>query len=218
MVRTLVIGASGGIGAALLAATGGTGLSRRDDGFELTDEASVARAAAAVAAGGPFGLILDATGALELDGVPPEKAFRQVDPAAMARHFAVNAIGTALICKHFLPLLPKAGRGVLASLSARVGSIGDNRSGGWISYRAAKAAQNQILRCAAIETARTRAGAIVVALHPGTVATPLTAKYAGGHPTVSPAEAAANLLSVIARLTPADTGSFLAWDGSRIEW
>ena len=102
---------------------------------------------------------------------------------------------------------------MFASLSARVGSIGDNRLGGWISYRAAKAAQNQILRSAAIEIARKRPGAIVVALHPGTVATPLTARYAGGHPTVAPETAAANLLAVLDGLTPADTGGFFAWDG-----
>lgn len=212
-MKTLVIGASGGIGAALLAATGGVGLSRRDDGLDVTDEGSVARAAAAVA--GPFERIIDATGALEIDGVPPEKAFRQIDPANMARHFAVNAIGTALLCKHFLPLLPRTGACVFASLSARVGSIGDNRLGGWVSYRAAKAAQNQILRCAAIETARRNPRAVVVAVHPGTVRTPLTAAYAAGHPTVAPEDAAANILRV---LETAETGRFYAWDGSEIPW
>jgi NAD(P)-dependent dehydrogenase (short-subunit alcohol dehydrogenase family) len=216
--RALVLGASGGIGAALAAATGAVTLSRRRDGFDVTDEGSVAAAAARVAGAGPFDLILDAVGILEAGGRRPEKSFAEIDPAAMARHFAVNAIGKALIVKHFAPLLAPRGRAVLASLSARVGSIGDNRTGGWVSYRAAKAAQNQILRCAAIEIARRRPEAVVVALHPGTVRTPLTAAYAGSHPTVSPEVAAANLLAVIARLKPADTGGFFAWDGSRIEW
>ncbi len=212
----LIIGSSGGIGAALLSATGGRGLDRRNNGLELTDEASVARAAAAVDAS--YDLIIDATGALEINGVGPEKSLAQIDPVAMARQFAVNAIGTALLLKHFSPLLPRAGRGVFATLSARVGSIGDNRLGGWISYRAAKAAQNQILRCAAIEIARKRPEAVVVALHPGTVRTGLTDRFRGSHPAVEPAEAAAHLLGVIAGLTPAQSGGFFAWDGAEIPW
>ncbi|MEM9049558.1 MAG: SDR family oxidoreductase [Pseudomonadota bacterium] len=216
MERSLIIGASGGIGAALLEATGGVGLSRRDDGLELTDEAGLARLAASLH--GPFDRIIDATGALEIAGVPPEKALSQIDPANMARHFAVNAVGTALLIKHFSGLLPRRGPSVFASLSARVGSIGDNRLGGWISYRAAKAAQNQIIRTAAIEMARKRPEAVLVAIHPGTVRTALTERYAGSHPTVSPAEAAANILNVLDRLGPADTGGFFAWDGQAIVW
>jgi NAD(P)-dependent dehydrogenase (short-subunit alcohol dehydrogenase family) len=220
-MRALVIGSSGGIGTALIAAlrargTEVTGLSRSGDGLDLTDETSIARAATAL--DGPFDLIFDATGALEIDGHGPEKALAQIEPAAMAAQFAVNAIGPALLLKHLHPLLPREGRAVFATLSARVGSIGDNRLGGWVSYRAAKAAQNQILRCAAIEIARRRPDAVVVALHPGTVATPLTARYAGSHPTVAPEAAAANLLAVLDALTPADSGSFFAWDGKAIPW
>ncbi|MEM8741369.1 MAG: SDR family oxidoreductase [Pseudomonadota bacterium] len=214
--RTLILGASGGIGAALLGATGGVGVSRRETGLELSDEASLARVAAGLE--GPFTTIIDATGALEIDGVPPEKAIAQIQPDNMARHFAVNAIGTALILKHFSPLLPRKGRCVFASLSARVGSIGDNRLGGWISYRAAKAAQNQIIHTAAIEIARGRPDAAVVAIHPGTVRTSLTERYAKGHATVAPAEAAENILTVLRALTPADTGRFFAWDGQEISW
>jgi NAD(P)-dependent dehydrogenase (short-subunit alcohol dehydrogenase family) len=220
-MRALVIGSSGGIGTALIAAlrargTEVTGLSRSGDGLDLTDETSIAHAATALE--GPFALIFDATGALEIDGHGPEKALAQIEPAAMAAQFAVNAIGPALLLKHLHPLLPREGRAVFATLSARVGSIGDNRLGGWVSYRAAKAAQNQILRCAAIEIARKRPEAVVVALHPGTVATPLTARYAGSHPTVAPEAAAANLLAVIDGLTPADSGGFFAWDGKAIPW
>jgi NAD(P)-dependent dehydrogenase (short-subunit alcohol dehydrogenase family) len=115
-------------------------------------------------------------------------------------------------------LLPRAGRAVLAVLSARVGSIGDNRLGGWHSYRASKSALNQILRGTAIELARTHRDAACVALHPGTVATPFTAAYAGTHPTIRPATAAANLLAVIDGLTLAATGSFLDWQGQTIPW
>lgn len=219
--RALILGDSGGIGAALaqaLRAAGSavTGLSRSRDGFDITDAARVAACAARLS--GPFDLILNATGALEIDGAAPEKALAEVSAAAMAAQFALNATGVALALRDFAPLLPRAGRSVFASLSARVGSIGDNRLGGWIAYRAAKAAQNQILHTAAIEIARRRPEAIVIALHPGTVATALTAPYAGRHPTRSPEAAAADLLRVIAGLTPADSGGFRDWKGEVVPW
>jgi NAD(P)-dependent dehydrogenase (short-subunit alcohol dehydrogenase family) len=220
-MRALVIGASGGVGgavAATLAARGHevTGLSRSADGLDLTDEASVA--AAAGRAPGPYDLILDATGALEIGGRRPEKTLDAIDPAAMAAQFALNAIGPALLLKHFHGTLAPDGRAVFATLSARVGSIGDNRLGGWISYRAAKAALNQIVRTAAVEVRRRRPGAVVVALHPGTVRTGLTEKYVGRHPTVGPEAAAANLLRVIDGLRLGDSGGFFAWDGTPIPW
>ncbi len=220
-MRALIIGDTGGIGAALgsaLSAGGAkvTGLSRSRDGLDVTNEPSIARAAAAL--DGSFELVFDATGALEIAGRGPEKSIAALDPAAMAAQFALNAIGPALLLKHLHPLLPREGRAVFATLSARVGSIGDNRLGGWISYRAAKAALNQIVRTSAVEIARKRPEAIVVALHPGTVRTALSAKYAGSHPTVAPSEAAANLLAALGRLTPADSGGFFAWDGQPIPW
>lgn len=218
-MQSLVIGSSGGIGSAVAAALAARGeavvtLSRRDDGLDITDEASVAAAAARLT--GPFGLIFDATGALTI-GHPPEKALAALDPAAMAAQFALNAIGPALLLKHFHPHLAGKGRAVFATLSARVGSIGDNRRGGWISYRAAKAALNQVVRTAAIEIARRRPEAIVVALHPGTVDTSLSQPYPG-HAKVAPAAAAGNLLRVLDGLTPADTGGFFAWDGAPVPW
>ena len=220
-MKALVIGATGGIGAAVTRALKAGGadvatLSRSRDGFDLTDETGIARAAKAL--DGPFDLIFDATGALVIDGAAPEKTIAAIDPAAMAAQFALNAIGPALLLKHLHPLLPTDRRGVFVTLSARVGSIGDNRLGGWASYRASKAALNQIVRTAAIEIARKRPESVVAALHPGTVRTDLTARYAGRHPTVSPDEAAANLLAVIDGLTPADTGGFFAWDGEAIPW
>jgi NAD(P)-dependent dehydrogenase (short-subunit alcohol dehydrogenase family) len=162
--------------------------------------------------------VLVATGALAPPGLGPEKSLRALDPAAMAALFALNATGPMLVLKHALRLMPRDRRAVFAALSARVGSIGDNALGGWYSYRASKAALNQLVRTAAIEVARSHRAAAVVALHPGTVATALTAAHAHGHPTVAPATAAANLLAVIDRLTPADTGSFLDWKGERIPW
>ncbi|MFN7223770.1 MAG: SDR family NAD(P)-dependent oxidoreductase [Paracoccaceae bacterium] len=217
-MRTLVIGSSGGIGAAIHAAAGAgaVGLSRSRDGLDLTDEASIVRVMGAL--DGTFDRIMVTTGALELNGVPPEKSVRALNPDGLAAQFAVNAIGPALVLKHSLRLLPKDRPARFAVLSARVGSIGDNRLGGWYSYRAAKAALNQLIHTAAIEIARSHPLAVVVCLHPGTVATPLTATYAGSHPTVTPDQAAANLLTVLDGLTPADTGGFFDWQGNVIPW
>ncbi|MBU3029681.1 SDR family NAD(P)-dependent oxidoreductase [Paracoccus marinaquae] len=220
-MKALVIGDSGGIGAAIadaLRRRGAevTGLSRRD-GLDLTDQASVARVADAMV-DKRFELIFNATGALVIHGHQPEKTIRAIDADAMAAQFGLNAIGVALMLRYFSPLLHEDTRAVFASLSARVGSIGDNRLGGWISYRAAKAAQNQIIRTASIEIAQKQKQHIVVALHPGTVETPLTQDYAARHPTIKPTESAMSLLAVIDRLTPADNGTFWDWKGARVEW
>ncbi len=221
MQRALVIGSSGGIGQALCDRLAGlgwqvTGLSRRDDGLDITDEASISACLGALE--GPFQRILIVTGALEIDGHAPEKALRHLSFDGMSRQFAVNAIGPALVMKHASPLLPRDMPSVMAALSARVGSIGDNRAGGWHSYRASKAALNQIIRSAAIELGRTHPRAVCVALHPGTVATPFTEKYLGRHPAVPPAEAARNLLRVIDALSPDDTGAFFDWAGKPVPW
>ena len=220
METALVIGASGGIGSALSAALQGrgaavTGLSRSQDGLDLTDEASVSRALSGL---GPFDAVLVTSGALEISGAAPEKSIRRLDAQAMLDQFALNAIGPALVLREAHRLLPRDRRGVFGVLSARVGSIGDNRLGGWISYRAAKAAVNQIVHTAAIELARTHPQAICVALHPGTVQTKFTEKYLGRHPAVPASDAAQNLLSVIDGLTPAQTGGFFDWAGTEIQW
>lgn len=220
----VVIGASGGIGAALvrqLSAEGRfravLGLSR--PGLDITDEASIARAADTVAAAGTPTLVIVATGLLHAPGIEPERTLRVLDPAAMARAFAVNAIGPALLLRHLLPLLPRDRRAVFAALSAKVGSIGDNRLGGWYSYRASKAALNQIVHTAAIELRRTHPRAACVALHPGTVATRLSDKFAKtGLQVQPPAEAAAALLACLDRLGPADSGGFFDRTGRPIPW
>ncbi|MBT8457580.1 MAG: SDR family NAD(P)-dependent oxidoreductase [Rhodobacteraceae bacterium] len=219
--NALVIGASGGIGSALsagLAAKGVavTGLSRRDHGFDVTDEASIAAHLGALS--GPFDLVFVATGALVIDGAEPEKSLRTVTPQALADQYALNAIGPLMVMKHALPLLPRKGRSAFAALSARVGSIGDNRLGGWHSYRAAKAGLNQLIHGASIELARTHKEAIAVCLHPGTVETAFTAKYAAAHATVPPAQAAENLIGVIDALTPDQTGGFFDYAGREIPW
>lgn len=223
--KAVIIGASGGIGAALAAAleadarcAGLVRLSRSVDGVDVTDETSIARAAGLVReTHGEIDLVFDATGALEIEGKGPEKALRALDPAVMARQFAVNAIGPALLIKHFSPLLPRNRRAIFATLSARVGSIGDNRLGGWISYRAAKAALNQIVRTAAVEIARTHPQALVLSLHPGTVATRLTTPFRHGDGT-PPEEAAANLLRVMDQLPASESGTFHAYDGQPVDW
>lgn len=220
-MRALVIGSSGGIGAAVCAELGArgadvTGLNRRDHGLDISDEAAISRLFAALDPG--FDLILTATGALEIDGAAPEKSLSALSGGAMADQFLVNAIGPMLIMKHAVRLLAQDRRAVLATLSARVGSIGDNRLGGWHSYRMAKAALNQGIRGASIELARTHKQAICVALHPGTVQTEFTRKYLGRHPSVPPAEAARNLLTVIDGLTPTQTGGFFDWAGKEVAW
>lgn len=224
--RALVLGASGGIGSAYLSAfrrdpacTVALGLSRRDDGFDVTDEASVSAAAERFwEEGAAFDVIICATGALTIDGVGPEKTIRAIAPDAMAAQFALNAIGPALVLKHFSALLSRDRRSLMAFLSARVGSIGDNRLGGWISYRASKAALNQVVRTAAIEIARTRPLTVVAALHPGTVATSLSDRFSAGHERFSPDDSVSRMLAVLDGLDPAASGSFHAYDGQSIPW
>ena len=221
MKNALLIGASGGIGTALeaeLSRRGAwvTALSRREHGLDLTDEATIARNLEPLE--GPFDTVLVATGALELGPHRPEKALRAVTAAALAAQFALNASGPLLVLKHALRLMPKDAPVRFAALSARVGSIGDNALGGWYSYRAAKAALNQLVHTAAIEVARSHPLSVVVTLHPGTVDTGLTANYRGGHAAMPPATAAGHLVSVLARLTPADSGGFFDWQGAPVPW
>lgn len=220
MKRALVIGSSGGIGRAILAeldskGVEAVGLSRSEDGLDVTDETSVASHLGALE--GPFDLIFVATGALAGDGQSPEKSLRQINPEGFAAQFALNATAPALILKHGLKLLPRKGRAVFAALSARVGSIGDNRLGGWYSYRASKAALNQIIHGAAVELGRTHKDLIAVCLHPGTVATDFTRDYPD-HDKVSPEAAAANLVSVIDRLQPEHSGGFYDYAFREIPW
>ncbi|MEM1298207.1 MAG: SDR family NAD(P)-dependent oxidoreductase [Pseudomonadota bacterium] len=218
-MRALVLGSTGGIGQAVAAhlQSGGTdvtGLSRRD-GLDWRDPE---RAEQLLANLGPFDLVFDATGALEIDGAGPEKQLAAIDAEAMSAQFTVNALGPALVLKHYKTLLPRQGRAVFATLSARVGSIGDNGLGGWISYRASKAALNQIVKTTSIEIARTKPDAIVAALHPGTVATEFGARFRGNRETLTPEDSARRMLDVLSGLSPADTGGFFAYDGSRIPW
>ena len=220
-MRALVIGASGGIGSAIIQQLHGegwdvTGLSRSVDGFDLGNAVAIERGLARLS--GPYDLIFIAVGILAPLWGKPEKSLSAIKPEDMHRVFAVNTIGPALILRHAPRLLPKDGRGVVATLSARVGSIGDNQIGGWYSYRASKAALNQIVHGAAIELGRSHKGSVCVALHPGTVETSFTKDYAGRHKTVPAVDAAANLLGVIDGLTPEQSGGFYDFAGQEIAW
>ena len=224
----VVFGASGGIGAALVQAlrlngafADVIGLSRLSDPpVDLTVEPSIANAAAMIAARGmPLRLAIAATGFLHDPGRSPEKTWRALDAADMAHAFAINTIGPALLIKHFLPLLPRDGKSAFLALSARVGGITENHLGGWYSYRASKAALNQIVRTAAIELARTRPEAVCAALHPGTVDTRLSAPFAKtGLDPSDPRTAAARLLTVIDGLGPDRSGGFFDQHGVAVPW
>lgn len=236
-LRCAVFGASGGIGRAFALALAG-----RDDvgevhagsrkgavpgggklhpfAFDLTDEASIASACARI--GGPLDMVLVASGRLtRADGTGPEKSYRALCAEGMAELFAVNTIGPALIAKHTLPLLRRDGRAVFAALSARVGSISDNRLGGWHAYRASKAALNMVVKNLALELARTHPQALAVTLHPGTVETALSAPFQRGvaeGKLFTPEFSAGALLGVLDGLTPADSGGLYAWDGAPVSF
>ena len=221
--RALVFGARGGLGAAFVAALETRcqlrGLTRAD--IDICDEDALDALAQEEKARGPLHLIINATGLLhdEEAGIQPEKALKQINAAAMARVLAVNTIGPALLAKYFLPLLAREEKAVMAHLSARVGSISDNRMGGWTSYRAAKAAQNMVVKNAAIETARRDKHKIIIGLHPGTVDSALSAPFQGNvaaDKLFTAAQAAAYLLRVIDNVTAQDSGKVFAWDGQDV--
>jgi NAD(P)-dependent dehydrogenase (short-subunit alcohol dehydrogenase family) len=239
-MNVAVVGANGGIGTALLEAFGSSAqvehvlaLSRSQisgnvDGInplplDLENEETIAAAAlAARELVGELHLVVVASGLLhDGDSLQPEKSWKDINSAALERTFRINTIGPALVAKHFMPLLARRTKSVFAALSARVGSIEDNRLGGWYAYRASKAALNMMLKSLSIELSRTRGEAICVGLHPGTVDTALSKPFqrsvsAGG--LVCPSQAARNLLDVVDRLTAQDSGGLFAWDGSRIQY
>jgi NAD(P)-dependent dehydrogenase (short-subunit alcohol dehydrogenase family) len=237
--RAAVIGASGGVGTAIVNLLANSPNFRSVHAFsrsetdwsddsivagrlDLDDEESIAAAAEMACRDGRLDLVIVTTGILwSGENIRPEKAMKEITASGLTRLFAVNTIGPALIAKHFLPTMRKDSRSVFAALSARVGSIGDNRLGGWYAYRASKAALNMLLKTLSIEHARQWPDCVIAGLHPGTVSTALSEPYTGRTPPdklFSPDQSAQYLLAVINGLTPADTGGVFAWDGRRIQY
>jgi NAD(P)-dependent dehydrogenase (short-subunit alcohol dehydrogenase family) len=226
----VVVGAGGGLGSALLThlRRGGAygqvlGLGRSADvQLDYLDEGSIGRAAQQVAqagaeSGGELRLLVVASGFLHGEAGQPERSWSHLDAAYLQHVFAINAIGPALVMKHFLPLMPKTGRCVAGFVSAKVGSIGDNALGGWYGYRASKAALNQFVKTAAIELTRRNKDSVCVALHPGTVDTALSQPFAKTGLKVRPAEeAAADLLRVLGDVTAGDTGGLIDYRGEKL--
>ncbi len=224
--RALVLGSSGAIGAAFVAALQAdsacaevVGASRRDDArldWLRPDDAQVALAE--WAALGPWDVVIDATGALTIGGVGPDKRMHDWAPEALTRQWQVNAMGPALAMRVLMPSLAKGRRVIYAKLSARVGSIEDNHKGGWAAYRSAKAALNQFLQTATIELARQRPLAVVAALQPGTVASDLSAPFVSADQALSPARSVAGLLSALDGLETTGRAHFVDHRGQAIAW
>lgn len=223
--RALVIGASGALGQAFVQLLQADprcaqvlGVSRQTTpGLDLLDEPSIMACAQALIAQGPFHLVLDATGALTLNGRGPEKRLQALDAAQLLAALHVNAVGPGLLLKHLEPMLVTGERVIWAKLSARVGSIEDNRKGGWYGYRAAKAALNMLLQTAAIEMSRRRPRLVVAALQPGTVQSPLSQPFVGDN-AVPPVDAARRLLAVLDALQPMGRAHFVDHQGQRMPW
>ncbi|MEY4625924.1 MAG: hypothetical protein RL061_1449 [Pseudomonadota bacterium] len=228
--KALVIGSSGSIGAAFVRdlqvdehCEKVTSLSRSEvNEYQLTidlkDEVSAQFAAHTLQLDGPFDLILVATGVLHGDDFMPEKRLADLDIKAMQETFSVNTLGPALLLKYFLPLLSNAG--VMGLISAKVGSIGDNRLGGWYTYRASKAALNMLIKTASIELKRQKPEAMVVAIHPGTVISELSKPFAGGSGSKARDAniASQEILQVLDKLKPEQSGGFFAYDGQELPW
>ena len=224
--KSLVVGAGGALGNAFadhLESLPDSGpvvrVSRSlGDGFDLRDPDSIERLGAQLGGQGPFHLIVDATGALTIDGVGPEKALSRLEHDALSKSFAVNAIGPALLLRHMAPLLAN-GDAIYAKLSARVGSIADNRKGGWYGYRASKAAMNMILQTAAIELQRRNPQLRVVALQPGTVRSELSAPFQSAVPDLlEPADSVAGMMRAMMSLAPTSGAQFIDYAGRVIPW
>jgi len=237
-LRCVVVGSSGGIGTALVQqlvacenVTRIHALSRRGRShpsskvmnltFDFTSEDSLVAAAQALQEVGPFDLIIVATGLLQGDGISPEKNLRALSHEGFAKSFEVNVTGPALTAKYFVPLLRRDSKAVFAALSARVGSISDNRLGGWYAYRASKAALNMVLKTLAIEIRRRFKNQIIIGLHPGTVDTGLSKPFQGNVPDgklFTPEFSAEKLIDVLDKTTADDSGNLLDWAGQQVDF
>ncbi len=223
--RSLVIGASGGIGAAftsLLKEHPQCGhvecLHRNSEpAIDFDREESIALAATQLGQRGKFHLVINAVGVLHSATFMPEKKLSDLNYTQLTDTFRINTFGPALALRHFIPLLDPA-RGVFVVISAKVGSIGDNRLGGWYSYRASKAALNMLVKTASIEVRRTQPNAVLVALHPGTVQSRLSGPFRDTASARPALDAAHDMLAVLEQLAPADSGKFLSYKGENLPW
>lgn len=224
--KALVVGASGAIGHAFVRflqedppCSEVVGVARSTGGgFDLEDEPSIERLGRDLSDRGPFHLIIDATGTLSIAGRGPEKSLAMLDSDALRRSFAVNTVGPALLLRSLAPLLAK-GDAIYAKLSARVGSISDNRKGGWYGYRASKAAMNMVLQTAAIELQRRNPRLRVVALQPGTVRSRLSKPFERGvEHLLEPDESVAGLMQAMCSLPSKSGAHFIDYQGQDIPW
>lgn len=242
--NAVIVGARGGIGEAFVDAMARSGSFTRiialttDPGWaaaaathecvtrmqaDLLDVASLESVAALLGdAEEPTRFVMNCSGILHRGALRPERTWRELELEQMRKVFDLNTLGVALLIKHMIPVMPRKGRSIFASLSARVGSIGDNRLGGWYSYRASKAAQNQIIKTAAIEAARRYPDLVLTALHPGTVdselSSPFTKRLPATHKVFTPTYSCERLQSVLSNLEPSHSGGHFAWDGAAIPW
>lgn len=224
--QALVLGASGAIGQAFVSALRNDSwcqhvepISRsHNPAFDLEHPERFAEIALAAQAHGPYHCIIDATGALTIDGHGPEKSLAAMQSERLARAFQINAIGPALLLRHVAPLLAP-GPAIYAKLSARVGSISDNHKGGWYGYRASKAALNMLLQTAAIELQRKNPELKVVALQPGTVASPLSQAFTASLPQLlTPEQSVAGMLAGMQQLSAQPGAQFIDYQGGKIAW
>jgi NAD(P)-dependent dehydrogenase (short-subunit alcohol dehydrogenase family) len=221
----LIIGASGTIGQAFMEQLGAMprcasvqGLHRHSyPAIDFANEESIADAARQLADGPRFHLIINAAGILHSDEFMPEKRLGDIHYAQLRATFEANTFGPALVMRHFTRLLAEE-RAIMAMLSAKVGSIGDNRLGGWYSYRASKAALNMLVKTAAIEVARSKPASVLVALHPGTAASRLSQPFRSAGSARPAQDAARDMLQVLDTLQPQDSGGFRAYDGKQLPW
>lgn len=224
-LNIVVIGANGGIGSALISllkdqypSSSIHALSRLE--IDFTDEDKIKNTAEHCSINAPIDLVIVTTGLLHKDSfISPEKSLRDINAKSLQEVLHVNAIGPALVMKHFLPKMNKTQKSVFATLSARVGSISDNQLGGWYAYRSSKAALNMMIKTASIEMSRQNKNLSVIGLHPGTVNTNLSSPFQGNTKAsklFTPEESAMHLLNVINNLSFTDTGKIIAWNGQEI--
>lgn len=224
--QAIVIGSRGAIGGAFVRGlqldprcTKVIGVSRSSvPGLDLQDEFSIAQCAQLLKAHAPYALIVDATGALAMAGKGPEKRLGDLNADQLLQAFSINAVGPALVLKHFVDLMPVGTPAIYAKLSARVGSISDNRKGGWYGYRASKAALNMILQSAALECTRLRPQLVLAALQPGTVRSDLSAPFVAAQDAMDPDAAVAGLLTTLNGLSPQRGAQFVDYRGQLIAW